>query len=227
MKTILLVEDDADIVELIQLFLKNEGYQVVHVDDGAEVIGKVHAVHPDLIIMDIMLPNVDGLACTQEIRKSFNVPIIMLTARVEQTDKLTGLETGADDYLCKPFDIQELLLRIKALLRRTEGQVHYQSWVIDEDKLTVAFNGNVLDFTVGEHRLFTLMYNSPNRVFSREQIIELIYADFRDITDRAIDSHIKNLRKKLKQNSIEPAHIQSVYGAGYRFNQTPVNKPNE
>ena len=226
MKTILLVEDDADIVELIQLFLKNEGYQVVHVDDGAEVIDKVHAVHPDLIIMDIMLPNVDGLACTQEIRKSFNVPIIMLTARVEQSDKLTGLETGADDYLCKPFDIQELLLRIKALLRRTQGQVHYQSWVIDEDKLTVAFKGNVIDFTVGEYRLFTLMYNSPNRVFSREQIIDLIYSDYRDITDRAIDSHIKNLRKKLKQNGIEPAHIQSVYGAGYRFDKSPANKLN-
>ncbi|REL30886.1 response regulator transcription factor [Thalassotalea euphylliae] len=223
MKTILLVEDDADIVELIQLFLRNEGYHVVHVDDGAEVIGAVQLNQPDLIIMDIMLPNVDGLTCTQEIRQSFNVPVIMLTALVEQGDKLAGLETGADDYLCKPFDIQELLLRIKALLRRTEGQVHYQPWVIDEEQLTVSFNGAMVDFTLGEFKLFTLLYNAPNRVFSRDQIIELIYADYRDITDRAVDSHIKNLRRKIKQNGADPAHIQSVYGAGYRFNQEPTS----
>ena len=222
MNTILLVEDDADIVELIQLFLKNEGYRVVHVDDGAAVLSAVQLHQPDLILMDIMLPNIDGLTCTQAIRESFNVPIIMLTALVEQGDKLAGLETGADDYLCKPFDIQELLLRIKALLRRTQGQVHYQPWVIDDEKLTVSFNGAIIDFTLGEFKLFALLYHSPNRVFSREQIIELSYADFRDITDRAVDSHIKNLRKKLKQNGADPAHIQSVYGAGYRFNQEPT-----
>lgn len=219
MNTILLVEDDQDIVNLVQLFLKNAGYQVVHVGDGNEVMAKVQSAQPDLIIMDIMLPSKDGVTCTQEIRASYNVPVIMLTAKVEQSDKLTGLENGADDYLCKPFDIQELLLRIKALLRRTAGQVHYEQWLIDEDELKVSYKNTFVDLTVLEFKLFSLLFDSPNRVFSRDQIIDLAYTDFRDITDRAIDSHIKNLRKKLKQNDIDPAHIQSVYGAGYRFNK--------
>lgn len=219
MHTILLVEDDLDIVELVKLFLINSGYQVMHVDDGANVLNAVRSTKPDLIIMDIMLPNMDGLECTQAIRKLYNVPIIMLTARVEQSDKLKGLTNGADDYLCKPFDIEELLLRIKALLRRTIGQVNYETWAIDEEKLTVAFNNKLIDFTAVEFKLFTLLYNSPNRVFSREQIIEVAHLGFRDITDRAIDTHIKNLRKKLKKNGVEPTHIQSVYGVGYRFDR--------
>lgn len=221
MNTILLVEDDQDIVDLLQLFLTKEGYQVVHVNDGAKVFDTLHSVQPNLIIMDIMLPNVDGMTCTQEIRKSLNVPIIMVTARVEQRDKLIGLENGADDYICKPFDIQELLLRIKALLRRTEGRVNYLTWSVDEKNLTVTYNNIEILLTVVEFKLFSLLFNSPDRVFSREQIINVAYSDYRDITDRAVDSHIKNLRKKLKQNNIEPSHIQSVYGAGYRFNKEP------
>lgn len=219
MKTILMVEDDPDIVDLVQLFLNNAGYKVALVDDGAQVFNAVQTIRPDLIIMDVMLPNQDGLECTREIRKSYNVPIIMLTARVEQIDKLKGLEIGADDYLCKPFDIQELLLRIKALLRRTEGLVNYQTWSVDEDKLVVTFSNTEVNFTTVEFKLFLLLFKSPDRVFSREQIIECAYSDYRDITDRSVDSHIKNLRKKLKQNGIDPGHIQLVYGAGYRFNK--------
>jgi two-component system response regulator BaeR len=219
MQTILLVEDDQDIVDLVQLFLENEGYTFLHVFDGNDVLRTVESKQPDLIIMDIMLPNKDGVTCTQEIRAQYSVPVIMLTAKVEQNDKLNGLENGADDYLCKPFDIRELLLRIKVLLQRTAGQIHYNAWVVDEDQMTVSHKNTLLDFTVLEFKLFALLFNAPNRVFSREQIIELAYTDYRDITDRAVDSHVKNLRKKLKQNEINSAHIQSVYGAGYRFNK--------
>jgi len=221
MNTILFVEDDLDIVEMVELFLNNEGYKVFHVDDGAKVLPAVRLHQPDLVIMDIMLPNVDGIECTKQIRKQFNVPIIMLTAKVEQRDKLVGLLNGADDYLCKPFDIQELLLRVKAILRRTSGQIEYRSWTINENKLSVSLNNISIELTVAEFKLFSLLFNSPERVFSREQIIKLAHSDFRDITDRAVDSHIKNLRKKLKHKGVDPAHIQSVYGAGYRFNREP------
>jgi two-component system response regulator BaeR len=224
MKTLLLVEDDLEIVELVALFLRNEGYNIIHVDDGNKVMDAVNKNHPDLIVMDIMLPNKDGYQCTKEIREYYNVPIIMLTARTEQSDKLDGLEYGADDYLCKPFDIQELLLRIKAVLRRANNGTHYQQWIVDDELLTVSFRSQDVAFTALEFKLFSLLFNSPNRVFSRAQIIDLAYADFRDVTDRAIDSHIKNVRRKLKQNNIDPAHIQSVYGAGYSFNKEPNAK---
>jgi two-component system response regulator BaeR len=222
MTKILLVEDDEDIVEMIILFLKKEGYEVKHIDDGAEVMTSAFSFMPDLIIMDIMLPNIDGLSCTEQLRKVCNVPIIMLTARVAQQDVITGLETGADDYLCKPFDMKELFLRIRALTSRTQGQIFFDVWSIDQSSLSAIVKGKKVYFSLIEFSLFELLFNSPGRVFSRDQIINLDYHDFRDVTDRAEDSHIKNLRKKLKQADIDPKHIQSVYGAGYRFLKDPT-----
>ena len=224
MTKILLVEDDPDTFEMVILFLEKQGFEVLHVEDGADVLSNVTLFMPNLIIMDIMLPNVDGLACTEQIRKACNVPIIMLTARDTQEDVNSGFETGADDYLCKPFDMTELLLRINALLKRTQGHVYYEEWSIDESSLSAMFKGKRVLFSLVEFHLFALLFKSPTRVFSRYQIIDAVYKDYRDVTDRNVDSHVKNLRKKLKQADIDPGHIQSVYGAGYRFIKHPEEK---
>ena len=217
MTKILLVEDDKDIVEMVLLFLREQGYEVFHVEDGALVIESVTTFQPDLVIMDIMLPNKDGYDCTNEIRKVCNVPIIMLTARTAQADVISGLKSGADDYLCKPFDIDELVLRIRALINRTKGHVVFDNWSINENNLSATAHGKKIDFSLVEFHLFSLLFHSAGDVFSRDQIIDLVYQDYRVVTDRTVDSHIKNLRKKLKQADIDPGHIQSVYGAGYRF----------
>jgi two-component system response regulator BaeR len=146
----------------------------------------------------------------------------MLTAKVDRSSKLLGLEIGADDYVCKPFDIDELLLRIKVLLKRTEGNVYYGKWHIDEEKFTATVSAKTLAFSAIEFKLFSLLFKSPDRIFSREQIINLAYSEYHDITDRTIDSHVRNLRKKFKEADIEPSPIQSVYGAGYRFHKDPT-----
>lgn len=217
MTKILLVEDDEDIVETLLLFLRVEGFEVLHIADGATVITSIKTFQPDLVIMDIMLPNKNGFDCTQDIRKVCNVPIIMLTARIAQADVINGLQTGADDYLCKPFDITELVLRIRALINRTKGQVVFDSWKLNEGSLSISLNDKKVLFSLVEFQLFSLLYNSPNNIFSRDKIMDLVYKDYRVVTDRTVDSHIKNIRKKLKQADIDPAHIESVYGAGYRF----------
>ncbi len=217
MTTILIVEDDEDIAELLELFFQNEGYATVHVDDGNVVVAAVKQHTPDLIVMDLMLPNQDGIVCTQAIREFSNVPIMMLTARIQQIEKLQGLEVGADDYICKPFDVHEMVLRAKAILRRTEGQVSFSQWTLDADALLIKVNGHKVELSALEFSLFKLLFDSPKRVYSRDQIIELAYPDYRDITDRAIDTHVKKIRKKFKQVGLAESPIQSVYGAGYRF----------
>lgn len=217
MEKILLVEDSADIVEMINLFLRNEGFEVMDVGDGEQVMNAVQSFLPDLVIMDIMLPNLDGFSCTAAIREVCNVPIIILTARSAQKDVINGFQIGADDYLCKPFDITELLLRIRSLLNRTKGQVVFDSWTLDERSLSVTVHGNTMQLSMVEFHLLSQLFWSPDKIFSRDQIIDLVYKDYRIVTDRTVDSHIKNLRKKLKQINVDPAHVQSVYGVGYRF----------
>ncbi|MEM8490227.1 MAG: response regulator transcription factor [Pseudomonadota bacterium] len=213
----MIVEDEVDIAESMQLFLHNAGYQSVHVDDGREVIAGVKQEKPDLVVMDIMLPGVDGIACTKEIRSFSNVPIIMVTARGEQSDKIKGLALGVDDYVSKPFDIEELMLRIKAVLRRVSGSPSFTQWRIQDDTMQIFFLDKKVKLSTLEFALFNLLFKAPERVYSREQIIELAYSDDRDITDRAIDSHVKNIRRKLRDQGIEYSPIQSVYGAGYAF----------
>lgn len=214
---VLIVEDDNDIAESLVLFFRHHQFDTKLVGDGAEVIERVRQYQPDLIILDVMIPNKTGVECCQEIRSFSNVPIIMLTAKVEQSDKYIGLEAGADDYVCKPFDVNELILRAKGLLKRTQGSVNFSELNVSKEQAKLEYKGINIDLSVLEFNLFYLLYSSPDRIYSREQILHLAYPEYRYITDRTIDSHVKKIRNKFKDAGIENNPIESVYGAGYRF----------
>ncbi|MBQ4877866.1 response regulator [Pseudoalteromonas luteoviolacea] len=222
---ILIVEDDFDIAEQVMLFFKASGFEITHIADGADVVDWVRENSPDAILMDIMLPNQDGVECMKQIREFSMVPIVMLTAKVSEADRLKGLEFGADDYVCKPFSAAELVMRIKAILRRCSApQISEAPDIeVNESQLLVSLKGQSLSLTKVEFDVFAMLYNAPNRVFSRQQILDHIQPDNFDISDRVIDSHIKNIRKKIKNIEISPKIVESVYGAGYRFNEQHIN----
>jgi len=215
---ILIVEDDVDISQDLQDFLEHFEFDTQVVDDGNQVISAVKRFEPNIVILDLMLPGKDGIECCKEIRKFSNVPVLMLTAKVEQIDKLTGLEVGADDYVCKPFDVMELTLRIKAIIKRTKEYIHFSTFYVNLEKREVRFCDQEVHLSALEFSLFELLHSSPERVFSREHIIELAYPHCKDITDRTIDSHIKNIRKKFKKLGLSLPVIETAYGIGYRFN---------
>jgi len=214
---ILLVEDDLDISQLVSKFLIANNYEVVTCADGANVIELVESFTPDLLILDIMLPNVDGVTCCQKIRLFSDVPIIMLTAKVEENDRLKGLEIGADDYVCKPFSAPELVLRVGSILKRTGATQYNTTWRVDELKMTVKYKDKLIPMTHYEFNVFHLLFKTPGRVYSREQIINNAFDGSREVYDRAIDSHIKNIRKRIREAGITETVIESVYAAGYRF----------
>ena len=214
---ILIVEDDAEIADNLELFFRHHQFQTLLVDDGADVVPQVLGFKPELIIMDIMLPNKDGIQCCKEVRSFSNVPIIMLTAKVEQTDKYLGLESGADDYICKPFDVMELILRVKSLLNRSQGKVSFSKVSVLPDQGKVFYKDTEIDLSTLEYNLFFLLYSNPNRIYSREQILHLAYPQYRHITDRTIDSHVKKIRNKFKNAGVVKSPIESIYGAGYRY----------
>ncbi|WP_440056370.1 response regulator (plasmid) [Pseudoalteromonas sp. T1lg65] len=221
---ILLVEDDLDIAEQVLLFFKASGFEIHHIADGAEVVSWVKANQPSAILLDVMLPNQDGFECMRQIRAFSEVPIVMLTARVTEDDRLEGLEHGADDYVCKPFSAAELVMRIKAILRRCAHSNSYQKLVdVNKDELAVKLKGQLLDLTKVEFEVFALLFESPGRVFSRQQILDAIQTDNFDVSDRVIDSHIKNIRKKIKHAGVSSKLLESVYGAGYRYNEKQIN----
>ncbi|QYJ97005.1 response regulator [Shewanella alkalitolerans] len=219
MSYILLVEDDRDIAENVEMFLAASDFETKHLDTGERVVETVKAREPALILLDLMLPIKDGLTCCREIREFSDVPIIMLTAKIEEVDRLVGLESGADDYVCKPFSAVELILRIKAILRRTMKSKPSPNLTLDKVRLKIAYHDKVVELTHLEFNLFSLLYDQPGRIYSRQQILDLAYPDMRDISDRAIDSHVKNIRKKGKQLGLAQPIIDSVYGVGYRFTQ--------
>lgn len=216
-KKILIVEDDADIADSLVLFYQHHNFDTRLVNDGAYVVDTVTSYQPDIVILDIMLPNINEIDCCKAIREFSNVPIILLTAKVEQTDKYVGLESGADDYVCKPFDIMELILRTKTLLQRTQGQVSYSKLSVFPEQAKVVYQDKPVDLSTLEYNLFSLLYNNPERIYSREQILQQAYPQYRHITDRTIDSHVKKIRNKFKQAGVTENPIESVYGAGYRF----------
>ncbi|WP_125781117.1 response regulator [Pseudoalteromonas rubra] len=223
---ILIVEDDYDIAEQVMLFFKASGFDISHIADGALVVDWVRKNKPEAILMDIMLPNQDGVECMRQIREFSMVPIVMLTAKVSEADRLKGLEFGADDYVCKPFSAAELVMRIKAILRRCQAAPSASQEapiVVDVEQLIVAIKGQTLSLTKVEFDVFAMLYQAPNRVFSRQQILDHIQPDNFDISDRVIDSHIKNIRKKIKQIDCSPKIVESVYGAGYRFNEQQLD----
>jgi two-component system, OmpR family, response regulator BaeR len=256
---IVLVEDDVKIADMLANYLHMHGYRTHTLGDGAVALDWLQAAgtgagqpeFPALVLLDVMLPGLDGVALCRALRTFSPVPVIMVTARVDELDRLLGLDTGADDYICKPFSPREVVARIKALLRRTEHKMMTglpreqfftsqisastspapppppplppppRQFTIDAPKLQIAFGGQALNLTAVEFRLFERLLASPGRVLGRAQLLDTVHTDFRDVSDRAVDSHIKNLRRKI--DAVHPtlhssgAGIVSVYGVGYRF----------
>ncbi len=223
---ILIVDDDPNICELIELYLHKEGYETKKAHDGKEALRLFATFAPGLVLLDLMLPEMDGYQVCTELRKTSNVPVIMLTARGETIDKVLGLTLGADDYVVKPFDPQELLARVKAVLRRFEkpgeaaesGQVTFDNLVINPDTYTALYRGQALELPPKEFELLYYFASHPGRVFTRDQLLDKIWGyDFVGDT-RTVDVHIKRLREKMPQK--ESWSIKTVWGVGYKFEVT-------
>ncbi len=215
MSRILIVEDEPKLAALEADYLKAAGYDIHCIGDGAQVVPWVRANEPDLILLDLMLPGRDGLEICREVRGFSDVPIVMVTAKVEEIDRLVGLDLGADDYVCKPFSVRELVARVRAILRR--GRAKVSGLVLDEEKHLATLDGRALDLTPVEFRLLGTLAAVPGRVFSRTKLLERLYEDHRVVTDRTVDAHIKNLRRKLE--SVRPGEelVRSIYGVGYKL----------
>ena len=224
-KRVLVVDDDVKTVELVKLYLNRDGYKVLTAYDGVEALRLARESHPDLIVLDIMLPGVDGLEVCRILRNESDVPIIMLTAMTTDQDRLTGLNLGADDYVPKPFSPRELAARVRAVLRRLPGEtlqrgpaeIKYGNLTVDFLKYEASLAGKPLNLTPVEFKLLGVFVKEPGRVFSRAQLIEKALGyDFEGF-DRTIDVHILNLRRKLESDPGHPRYIKTVYGAGYKF----------
>jgi two-component system, OmpR family, alkaline phosphatase synthesis response regulator PhoP len=224
-KKVLVVDDDEKTVELVRLYLNRDGYRVIAAYDGNEALRLAREGHPDLIVLDLMLPGMDGLEVCRTLRAESDVPIIMLTARVTDEDRLTGLDLGADDYVTKPFSPRELAARVRAVLRRIPGEtVQRGPDEVTQGKCTVNFlrhevqvNGKKAELTPVEFKLLGVLIKEPGRVFSRAHLIEKALGYDFDGFDRTIDVHILNLRRKLETDPAHPRYVKTVYGAGYKF----------
>jgi len=218
---ILIVEDEPKIAALLQDYLRTQGgFQTKIVARGDQVLSLFHEYTPQLILLDLMLPGLDGIEVCKQIRAKSSVPIIMITARVEEIDRLLGLELGADDYICKPFSPREVVARVKAVLRRSnppDVQDGKAQLTIDRENFTASYGGARLTLTPVEFALLRSLAAHPGRVFSRDQLMNEMYSDYRVVSDRAVDTHIKNLRRKLKDHCEGKEIIESVYGLGYRY----------
>ncbi|NQU31094.1 MAG: response regulator transcription factor [Anaerolineae bacterium] len=227
---ILIIEDEAKIARTMRLYLEQEGYQVVAIHDGALALPALRNERPDLVLLDLMLPHVDGREICRQIRHESAVPIIMLTARSDESDKLIGLELGADDYITKPFSPREVVARVRAVLRRTRGLVQPSPLLrlgkleIDLEQRIVIFNENLLDLTPIEYDLLVRLASHPGQVFTRLQLLEATQTVAYVGYERSIDQHIKNLRAKLQDDARNPTYILTVFGVGYRFPRQ--EKPN-
>jgi two-component system alkaline phosphatase synthesis response regulator PhoP len=221
-KKVLVVDDDVKTVELVRLYLDRDGYQVLTAYDGVEALRLARESYPDLIVLDLMLPDIDGLELCRTLRRESDVPIIMLTARTTDQDKLTGLDLGADDYVTKPFSPKELAARVRAVLRRLPGERGPEE--IKSGELSMSFTeheawfaGRPLNLTSVEFKLLRVLAKEPGRVFSRASLIEeALGYDFEGF-DRTIDVHVLNLRRKLEPDPSHPRYIKTVYGVGYKF----------
>lgn len=218
---ILIVEDEARLARLLADYMIAAGFSAETLADGREVVSWVKAHRPDLVVLDLMLPGRDGLELCKDIRAFSRVPIIMATARIEEIDRLLGLELGADDYICKPYSPREVVARVKAVLRRARAAgpsvPDGAGLVLDEAAFRVRSGLAEVELTAVEFHLFATLYREPGRIFSRGQLMDRIYTDQRIVSDRTIDSHIKKLRKKLAELCPGFELIHSVYGAGYRY----------
>ena len=225
MKTILVVDDELKIVQLVRDYLERAGFRVLPASNGRTALAQAHSEKPDLIILDLGLPEVDGLDVTRTLRKDSNVPILMLTARSDETDKLIGLELGADDYITKPFSPRELVARVRVAFRRMDSQLEAATEMIHAADLTldmprmrlIAAGREFEELTPTEFELLAVMARHPGRVFTRNQLLEAVHGIAFESYERAIDAHIKNIRHKIEPAPGEPRYILTVYGVGYKF----------
>jgi len=217
-ETVLIVEDEQKLATLLEEYLRHAEFSTCFLKDGEAVVPWVREHAPDLILLDLMLPGRNGLDICRDIRSFSNVPIIMITARIDEIDRLLGLDLGADDYICKPFSPREVVARVRTVLRRsTFRQESATRLVLDETSYTATIYGQALNLTTVEFKLLWLLHSQPGRLFSRAQLMARIYPDQRIVSDRTIDSHIKKLRRKLEAAVPDKELIHSVYGLGYRF----------
>lgn len=219
---ILVIEDEFKLADLLRTYLEASAFEVKCIDNGLDAVAAVFEWQPDLILLDLMLPGKDGLAICREVRSSLDTPIIMMTAKTEEIDRLLGLELGADDYICKPYSPREVVARVKAVLRRSQmfgvrATDSEAALNINNKNYEATLDSIRLDLTPIEFRLLVLLSSQPGRIFSRDQVLDGIYEDHRVVTDRAVDSHIKNLRKKLAAIRPDDEIIRSIYGVGYAF----------
>jgi len=216
MKKILVVEDEAKLAALEADYLRAEGFEPHCIADGREVVPWVRENPPELILLDLMLPGRDGLDICRELRTFTDVPIVMVTARVEEIDRLIGLDLGADDYVCKPFSARELMARIRAILRRPRSKT-VPGLVLKDAEHRAELDGRALDLTPVEFRLLRTLASIPGRVFARDKLLEHLYEDHRVVTDRTVDTHVKNLRRKLEEIRPGGELVRSIYGVGYKL----------
>ncbi len=225
---VLVVEDEAKLAELLKDYLEQGGFSVIVLERGDRVIPQVRQSEPDLILLDLMLPGMDGVSVCRELRKFSTVPIIMITAKVDEVDRLLGLELGADDYVCKPFSPREVVARVRAVLRRTHPEpagkkIEFGPIVLDERSRAVTVHGRELTLTPSEFRLLSTLMADPKRVFTRNELINCVRGYAFEGYDRTMDSHVKNLRKKLAEHLPGRELIRTVYAVGYSF-QPPIDR---
>ena len=220
-ETILIVEDEVKLAKVLIDYLDQSNYKTHHLINGIEVIAWVKKHNPDLILLDLMLPGTNGKDICKEIRAFSKTPIIMVTAMIDEIDRLIGLELGADDYICKPFSPKEVVARVKAVLRRSDpdylNDFNENEFMVNHDAYNILIKGKKLDLTPVEFRMLTMFINHPVRVYNRDQILNTVFDDGRIVLDRTVDTHIKNLRQKLKDANPEKDYIRSIYGIGYSF----------
>jgi DNA-binding response OmpR family regulator len=234
---ILIVDDEPNLVDLLHDYLSQEGYEVATAVDGPTALAKVHTINPDLIILDVMLPGIDGVEVCRQIRRFSDAYILMLTARTEEIDKIIGLSVGADDYVTKPFSPREVVARVKALLRRprtgsgdataaadSTPPLRIGSLLIDEDAHIVTRAGSPVELTAREFALLVTLARHPGRVFTRALLLEQVWGD-EYYDDHVVDVHIANLRKKLEEDATHPRYIVTVRGVGYRVSSSPETQP--
>lgn len=223
MKTVLIVDDEPQIVQIARDYLEHAGFGVLTAADGATALELARTKRPDLVVLDLGLPGVDGLDVTRELRRHSAIPIVMLTARDDELDRILGLELGADDYMTKPFSPRELVARVRAVLRRSERPAESGEVVstgdlrIEVDRMRVERAGHVVELTPTEFQLLETLARQPGRIFTRSQLLDAVHGVAFESYERAIDAHVKNLRRKLEPEPRTPRYILTVYGVGYRF----------
>lgn len=222
---VLVIDDEKELRDVVAEYLENEGFHAIKAGDGVTAVKLFHDERPDLVILDLMLPDIPGEKVCSVVRQSYGTPIIMLTSKSGEKDRINGLELGADDYIVKPFSPKELMMRVKAILRRSGvskeslEQLDSNGITVDEKAYVVKKRGKEVDLTPIEFKLLSIMFNNPGRTYTREQLISYALGYEYEGMNRTIDSHIKNLRQKIEDNPAEPEYIKTVFGVGYKFKE--------